>query len=93
MVLNDPHIMRESTKELAGIELNVEERVLKIHYTPKTERAMFDICDVEGRIILTGQLSQSPAVIELTENFQLGNSYVIWVVDGSEMSKSRFAFK
>ncbi len=61
---------------------------LLVKYTPKNKDAIYDVCDLDGRVISTGKLDDDLTEICIEK---LGKErYMLWVVDGSEIIKSLF---
>lgn len=78
--------------DLLEIKVNSEQSTLLLEYLPKTEKVFYDICDVDGRVIQTGEITNEDTSISLGDKFHKG-AYLIWVVDGDEVSKGRFKLK
>lgn len=78
--------------DLLEIKVNSEQSILLLEYVPKTEKAFYDICDMDGRVIQTGEITSDDTSIQLGEKINKG-AYLIWVVDGDEVSKGRFKLK
>ncbi len=72
------------------IDFNVEEGVVLIHHHIESDWAIFDICDVDGRVIKTGPIPQSEEEIKIKADLTDGESYMMYVMDGEKMYKGRF---
>ena len=64
-------------------------RILVLDYIPKTDKAFYDISDLDGRVIQTGSILSDDASIQLRDGLRSGR-YLIYVVDGDEVAKGRF---
>lgn len=64
------------------IRLRVDqiERLLMFDYEPGTEDALFDICDHNGRIVKTGEVSGPETRVRITD--LEGEEYYLMVLDG-----------
>lgn len=61
---------------------------LYLNYTPQTSRTVCDICDMNGRILKTENISDSITEIDITglEN----NKYVLLILDGDRVINQDF---
>ena len=73
----------------APIDLSLQGNELLINYEAETEHAIYDICSVEGRILITGKILESPSFSIDMEGYPEGH-YNIYILDGSEVYKSSF---
>jgi hypothetical protein len=81
---------------LAAMEkLNVlqkdSSRIICITYKCITDRALYDICDFDGRIIKSGTMNNLETEI-CVDGLPEGR-YVVWVVDGEKVTKTHFQVK
>lgn len=65
---------------------------LVVQYTIKTWRALYDISDINGRILLKGELETSGSTAISLSKLK-PNNYILWVVDGADLLKYNFALK
>jgi hypothetical protein len=47
------------------LELDAETSTLKVEYQPASSPALFDVCDIQGRILQTGEISSAETNINL----------------------------
>ena len=81
-----------STKnERVALELNESKSTLTVSYSPKTDRALFDICDLNGRILKTGELSKKGTTVKVGELYD--DHYILMVLDGDKAISERFEIK
>jgi len=73
------------------IEVDSQNRLLKVHYKPKGSRVYYDICDVKGKILLTGQLQDSDSNLDLSRLKE--EEYVLLVLDGNHIKRKLFRWK
>jgi hypothetical protein len=81
-----------ATVEQLKVTLDKTERSLFVQYSTKTEKAMFDICDQDGRIVQTGVVESPEQHIGLSDQLTFGSQYCLWIVDGGEIIKKQFLF-
>jgi hypothetical protein len=61
---------------------------IEIGYTPKTDRTLFDICDLNGRILKTGGISNSNTQVDVSDLFE--DQYILLVLDGDQLCSKKF---
>lgn len=72
------------------LQVSLENRdILSVHYTPSTERALFDVCDLNGRILLTGEIKEEITQVEITDLYP--DQYILLVLDGDKVCSTKFA--
>lgn len=78
-----------STEEKIKIHGNPASGSIEIAYSPQTERTLFDICDVNGRIIKTGQITSDITKVAVND---IGNDeqYIVLILDGDRVCSCRF---
>ena len=76
------------TNEQLSISFDDQAGEICVHYKPGTEKALFDICDMDGRVIHTGAMDDHTRIP--TRDLNRGAIYVIWVVDGDRVLNARF---
>jgi hypothetical protein len=62
---------------------------MNIGYTPKTDRTVFDICDINGRVVKTGQIREDRTTIELTD--LKDDNYILLILDGDRVASCKFS--
>jgi hypothetical protein len=72
------------------IELLVDEakKVLTFNYTSLTDRTIYDICDMQGRILMTNPIFESTTNVELS-NF-ISGQYILLILDGDKVCSKKF---
>ncbi len=58
-----------------------------IKYTPRTERTIYDLCDLNGRVIQTGQIAEDRTELDISK--LQGKKYVMLIVDGDQVISKR----
>lgn len=61
---------------------------LYLNYTPQTERSVYDICDMNGRILKTDKIVDSITEIDITSLEQ--DKYVLLILDGDRIVNQSF---
>lgn len=81
---------RKANTNSPDLKIQVDGKTLTLNYQSKTWRSMFDISDINGRILKTGEITQneSKLVFNLSD-FKAGN-YSLWIVDGADLIKMNF---
>lgn len=67
-----------------------EKEVLQFTYTPVSERSVFDVCDLYGRILYTS-LIPSSGIIDLSSINLEGGIYRLVVIDGDSIIEKRIS--
>lgn len=62
------------------VHIDQIERLLMFDYEPGTEDALFDICDEQGQIVKTGEVSGPVTRVRITDLD--GEEYYLMVLDG-----------
>lgn len=62
---------------------------IEIGYTPKTDRTLFDICDLNGRILKTGGISDSSTQVDVSDLFE--DQYILLILDGDQLCSKKFS--
>jgi len=73
------------------IKLDPRAVTLTFTYSPKTTRALFDICDLNGRILKTGEIAEQDTKVKVAELHE--DQYILLVLDGDEAASKRFEIK
>lgn len=71
--------MNAPTNEIR-VRIDQIERLLMFDYEPGTEEALFDICDSQGHIVKTGEVSGPVTRVRITDLD--GDEYYLMVLDG-----------
>lgn len=69
------------------VELNSGQTALDIDYQP-TSKALFDICDAEGRILKSGRFEPGGTRVKVED--LLNAVYVFLVLDGERIRSCKF---
>lgn len=70
------------------LKLSPDQEVLEVNYNAQSEKPLFDICDLEGRIIKTGTISASNLSIRVSD--LINEMYIFLILDGDEVRSKRF---
>ncbi|NNC82209.1 MAG: hypothetical protein HKN79_01420 [Flavobacteriales bacterium] len=75
------------TSRVIDIQIERETGRMVVRYTPRTERTIYDLCDLNGRVIQTGAISDNETVLDIsTLN---AKKYVMLIVDGDQVISKR----
>lgn len=61
---------------------------LYLNYTPQTERTVYDICSMNGRILKTDRILDSLTEVDISE--LENNKYVLLILDGDRVINQEF---
>lgn len=67
------------------LELELDSNNLKLHYSPVSEKVIFDICDQNGKICHSGTIDGDITICNV-ENISSGN-YFVYVIDSGQIHK------
>lgn len=70
----------------------VESECIKLSYSPKSPKAVYDICDMNGSILETGKLRDDNEMVIDTSELPAGN-YMLYILDAGEVISKRFTKK
>ncbi len=59
------------------------------HYQPQTDHALYDVCDLNGRIMLTGEIVDDQTRVEISDLYP--DQYILLVLDGDKVCSTKFA--
>lgn len=62
---------------------------IDIGYAPQTKRTIFDICDINGRILKTGTINGSKTSVAL-DDIAREEQYIILILDGDRVCSCKF---
>ncbi len=65
-----------------------EKGVLAIDYSPETSKTLFDICDLNGGVIKTGELEGERTEIDISDLSE--DRYFLLILDGEKILKEPF---
>jgi len=73
------------------LELDNECSTLKLNYQPLTDHTLYDVCDVQGRILKTGEITSNQTNVDLKglDNDQ----YILLVLDGNRAYTRKIKLK
>jgi len=71
------------------VNIDVDANQMTIHYDPKTERTLYDLCDMNGRVLRTGLISCKETILEMAG--LTAKKYVMLIVDGDRVISQRIS--
>jgi len=77
-----------ATVDPLRLKLSPDQKVLEVNYRPTSEKPLFDICDLEGRVIKSGIVSANGLNIKVSD--LINEIYVLLILDGEEVRTKRF---
>lgn len=78
-------------EELIKVDVGSSGMQIHVSYRPQTIRTVFDICDMNGRILKTGSVLKLTTTIEVSD---LRNSkYVLLILDGDRVCSQKFSLQ
>ncbi len=72
------------------ISLKTTGSKLEVEYERKTDKVVYDLCDIHGHVLQSGFLNNEQ-IIDL-KGIDKNQEYMLWLVDGDKLSKARFVF-
>lgn len=84
--------LKETTFKAHQNRLQVEvdaHDTLSITYTPNTNCALFDVCDLNGRILVTGEIVNPQTTVDISELYP--DQYILLVLDGDKVCSAKFS--
>ncbi len=69
------------------IEIEQGNERLVVRYLPRTERTIYDLCDLNGRVIRTGKIAEEETILDISQ--LRGKNYVMLIVDGDQVISKR----
>ncbi len=76
------------TLETIKVMVSGLKKQIQVQYSPISENAVFDICDLNGRVILTGDIIQSNTSINVTD--LISRCYILLILDGDSVVSKKF---
>lgn len=70
------------------VQVSDDQRYIDVDYNPGSPDALYDICDVNGRIIKTGKIDRDSMRVAVSD--LLNSAYVFLVLDGDRIRTQRF---
>lgn len=71
------------------LRLEKKDNSLFLHYQPKSENVLFDLCDMNGKIYLSGEFGKDPFVRANLQGLPRGN-YLAFIIDEGEIISQSF---
>lgn len=70
-----------------NVQIDTASRRIVLQYTPKTDRTIYDLCDLNGRVIKTGAIEEEETILDISDLNARG--YVMLIVDGDKVISKR----
>jgi hypothetical protein len=83
--------MSEKETLLSPIELAIVHKKLTFLYEPSAENTLYDLCSLDGRILLTGKINTRQLVSLDLSTFSKGH-YNLFIMDGTQVHKRLFHY-
>ncbi|NND78158.1 MAG: hypothetical protein HKN39_08245 [Flavobacteriales bacterium] len=77
-----------NTIQQLDLKVNKEGDGLWINYAPKTSRTIYDICDLNGRVIQTGKITDVETSVNVAELYE--DQYILLILDGDRVCSKKF---
>ena len=79
------------TQDYIQIEVKQNKETLMLAFERKTNRTVYDICDLNGRILKTGPMKTDRVKIPLNDLDD--NHYILLVLDGDRVYNQKFTLQ
>ncbi|NNE55323.1 MAG: hypothetical protein HKN32_04840 [Flavobacteriales bacterium] len=73
------------------LSLSEDYSMLEVKYQCSTDSPLFDICDLQGRIIKSGKLSTNEFKIKVSD--LVNQMYIFLILDGETIRSKKFKIK
>ena len=73
------------------IQKDLNEQILQVWYEPRSERSIYDICDINGSVIKTGSLQEDGTRVDISELEK--SEYLLLILDGEDILKRKISLK
>jgi hypothetical protein len=81
----------EIAENSVRISFDHRQNSMEINYCGQSDRSLYDICSLNGRILKTGKLESNKATVSIDE---LENaSYILLILDGNQMKSLKFTIE
>ena len=75
-------------EEIIKIQFHGSNPSMTIEYQPATDRTLYDVCDLNGRIIKTGTIRNK--ITEVDTSDLSGSHYILLILDGDRVTSRKF---
>jgi len=75
-------------EEIIKIQFHGNNPSMTIEYHPTTDRTLYDICDLNGRIVQTGSIEKKFTEVDISD--LSGSSYILLILDGDRVISRKF---
>jgi len=76
-----------NTSTTLDIKIEPSNGKMVIRYAPRTDRTIYDLCDLNGRVLKTGHINESETVLDISS--LNSKKYVMLIVDGDQVISKR----
>ena len=73
-----------------NVQVDVVSSKMVVTYAPQTDRTIYDLCDLNGRVIKTGSIETEETILDISGLSARG--YVMLIVDGDQVISKRVSF-
>jgi len=73
-------------------ELELKDNKLIVHHSEITDTAIYDVCDVDGKILITGFLENQSSFTEIELNEIAKRNYQFFIVEEGNIFKTSFSY-
>lgn len=84
--LKEKNIAHQKQKNTPELDLMHQANQLIFNYTPVNSSSIFDICDINGTVLLTGKVDAS-GVTSVPTDFLPKDNYCLCIIDGETLLK------
>lgn len=78
-------------EEIIKIQFSGSRPSMLIEYQPTTERTLYDVCDLNGRIVKTGAIERK--ITEVDTSDLMGSHYILLILDGDKVTSRKFQLR
>lgn len=70
------------------LEVDQENSTVQVDFQPESSQTTYDICDVHGRILQSGEIDSAETSLKLS-GFENGQ-YIVLILDGNRVHSEKF---
>lgn len=76
-------------EEKLDIQIDEMRSELKLRFEAETDRAIYDICDYNGKILMTGPITEDSVHVDLSTLSK--DRYILLILDGDRVFSQQFS--
>lgn len=78
-------------EETIKIQFDDSNPLMIVEYQPATDRTLYDVCDLNGRIVKTGTIEKKVTKIDTSD--LSASHYILLILDGDRVTSRKFKLR